>query len=273
MLRVEPRKAGARALRRTFLTLSIAIGALALLALAWTALGPRAARRHARTQILARLQAPDPQTRKQAAWDAPRLGDPELDLFLAQQLTSGEADEGVREAYAYALGHVAGAHSRGALELAIDLDDSGYVRAAAWLALARTSAERFASVATRHADRDSLWDRLGIAQGRLWLGDTSAAETVFESALRGDELQRWVATRAIQRSIRPLLDAAGRWPLAQTADDWPPEAVARVRGAAQELDLAALAADSRAHIEAAQSVRQAARKYSSASARIAGWLF
>lgn len=243
--------------------------------LAWIGVvkfGPRAARERDRVALAARLQSSNPEVRKKAAWDSMRLGDPALELSLARHLTSGEPDDGVREAIAYSLGHATSGAAPPALSMAVDLDDSGFVRAAAWLALARTDEKRFTAAAELHADRDDLWDRLGIAQGRLWLGDTLGTATVFEAALKGDSLQHWVATRAIQRSIRPLLDAVGRWPLEQAADEWPPGSVERIQSACERVNLAALSKDCRAPLAAAQDVRQYVRKLASASDRIGRWL-
>lgn len=257
---------------RILIWLAVLGATAALAAVLITQFGPRAGRERARRQFAARLDSPDSEVRKQAAWDAMRLDDQALELSLAQRLTSGEPDEGVREACAYALGHASSGAAAPALELAVDLDESGFVRAAAWLALARTDADRFLACAARHGDRDALWDRLGIAQGRLWLGDVSDLAIVFDAALRGEDLQRWVATRAIQRSVRPLLDSVGRWPLGQSADKWPAGSVEKIRIACAEVDMAAVARDCRAPLAAAQDVRQYVRKLASASDRIGRWL-
>ncbi len=227
------------------------------------ALFPDVARRvrtaGAQDRLLRRMQSPDREQRKQAAWAAIERPAPALQEFMVRGILGDEPDDGVREAYVYALGNLRDQRHFAAIETAIDTDLSGYVRSAAWLAAARVDPEHFATLADRRSAPRDPWDRLGVAQGRLMLGDVQDVPELFEQARTGGEAHRHIASRALERWLRPLLDAAGRWP-ANAADNagqiWPAEFVDEIERRCATLDLQAVADDTHQHDQAAAGVRR-----------------
>lgn len=213
----------------------------------------------AQDRLLHLMKSPDREQRKQAAWAAIERPNPDLEQFMARGVLGDEPDAGVREAYVYALGNLGDQRHFAVIETAIDTDPSGYVRSAAWLAAARIDPVHFRILAdTRSAPRDA-WDRLGLAQGRLMLGDVRDTGELFEQA-RGDDLsRRLVACRALYKWLRPLLDAAGRWPVDATvteAQPWPSEFVNEIERRCATLDLQAVADDTHQHDQAAAPVQR-----------------
>lgn len=242
-------------------TIGIAGGLVAGVILA--ALAPNLARQlrtaGARERLLRQMQSPEREQRKQAAWAAIERPAPVLEELMVRGVLGDEPDAGVREAYVYALGNLRDRRHFAAIETAIDSDPSGYVRAAAWLAAARVDPERFGTLAeTRSAPRDA-WDRLGVAQGRLMLGDMRDAGELIEQARGPDAARRHLASRAMYKWLRPLLDAAGRWPAEATvsgAQPWPTEFVDEIERRCATLDLQPLADDTHQHDHAASRVRR-----------------
>ncbi|MBU0618460.1 MAG: HEAT repeat domain-containing protein [Planctomycetes bacterium] len=213
----------------------------------------------ARDTLLREIQSPDRERRKQAAWAAIERPNPGLEEYLVRGVLGDEPDAGVREAYVYALGNLGDRRVFSAIETAIDTDPSGYVRAAAWLAAARVDPEHFHTlVGTRPASRDA-WDRLGVAQGRLMLGDVRGTHELLEQARGGEGSRGHIASRAMYKWLRPLLDSAGRWPADATVSEaqvWPLEFVDEIERRCATLDLQALADDTRQHDQAAAGVRR-----------------
>ncbi len=242
---------------------TIGIGGGLVVGVVLAALFPDVARRvrtaGAQDRLLRQMQSPDREQRKQAAWAAIERPAPALEEFMVRGVLGDEPDAGVREAYVYALGNLRDRRHFAAIETAIDTDRSGYVRAAAWLAAARVDPEHFGTLAaTRSAPRDA-WDRLGVAQGRLMLGDVRDTGELLQQARGGDASRGHIASRALERWLRPLLDAAGRWPADATvsgAQAWPPEFVDEIDRRCATLDLQALADDTHQHDQAAAGVRR-----------------
>jgi hypothetical protein len=226
-------------------------------------------------EIVRLLKSPDPQDRKRGAWLAVERREviaKSIMAFTLEQRT--EADPDVREAFIYALGRMGFSDWHLVARYARE-DESGYVRQAAWLALARIQPLEFADLVRKREKPDS-WDRLGIAQGWLVLGDTRGLADLFEAALDGQEGQATIAGRALSRDLRPPLDVAGRWPLGFVPPEgqpWPPELVREVQKRCQEVDVAAVIADSRPHLEKAQQVSRNLLRLTRARERIAGTLF
>jgi hypothetical protein len=229
-----------------------------------------------RHELLRQMQSPDREQRKQAAWAAIERPNPALEEFMARGVLGDEPDAGVREAYVYALGNLGDRRHFAVIETAIDTDPSGYVRSAAWLAAARVDSEHFHMLAdTRSAPRDA-WDRLGVAQGRLMLGELRDIPELFEQARGNDESRQLVASRALFKWLRPLLDAVGRWPVDATVSEgqpWPPEFVDKIERRCSALDLQAIAADTHQHDQAAARVQRYIMRINGAREGLVSLLF
>jgi hypothetical protein len=229
-----------------------------------------------RSELRRQMQSPDREQRKQAAWAVIEQPIPELEELMVRGVLGGEPDAGVREAYVYALGNLADQRYFAAVETVIDADPSGYVRAAAWLAAARIDPAHFRTLAETNPGPGDPWDRLGIAQGRLFLGDVRGARELLEQARSDSDARRCVAGRALYKWLRPLLDAAGRWPLAAEVTEgqaWPPEFVDEIERRCATLDLQALADDTRQHDQAAAPVRRYIMRINGARKGLVSLLF
>ena len=255
----------------------LGLAALVGLAAAGWWLIPRVERTRFRTHIAAELRSAEPEARKQAAWAiAARRDGCGADL-LVSALLADDPDEAVREAYVYALGRAGDPRGLAAAENAIDRDPSGYVRAAGWLAIARLDPQHFSTLAhTTAIAQQQPWDQIGLAQGAFEIGDASGIDMLLHWAESGNEPQRIVASRALYKRLRPLLDAAGRWPLdADVAEGqpWPTDLIEHVRFRVAELDIQAIADDTRPHERAAENVRRTVARITRARDRLAGVLF
>lgn len=211
-------------------------------------------------EALRRLNAPLPEARKFGAWIAAQEHAPRALALIAQRLSDNqEADSHVRESYVYALGR-SGPPAYADIVDHLALDDADpFVRHAAWVALARLDAERFRAQAASAPPRDYAWDRIGRACGWLEVGDLRGADELLHWAVAGDDQQRRVASQALERGVAPLLETAGRWPLAfepSEGESWPAELVAEVRARCAELDLEAIATDTRPTLLRAALVRR-----------------
>lgn len=231
------------------------------------------ARRHARR--LALLESADAGARKQAAWSLVDDPDPELIALIGRRLLGPERSADVRESFVWTLGSLHDPRSFPAIEEALDVERDGYVRAAAWLAAARADGARFEHLAEQQPPA-SLWDRIGIAQGRLALGNVADVGLLLDVAATGSDQQRYVAGRALHKWLRPLLETAGRWPLDEggsAAGAWPAEFVALVARRCAELDLPAIAADNRRFAAALARLHRDVARITNARNDLAGLLF
>ena len=204
--------------------------------------------------LLRKMQSADRETRKQAAWAAIERSNPTLETYMVKGVLGDESDAGVREAYVYALGNLSNRRHFAAIENAIDTDPSGYVRSAAWLAAARIDPRQFQTLADTRTAIESPWDRLGRAQAWLYLGDVREVGELLAQARVGDQDRSYIASRALHKWLRPLLDAAGRWPLdgdGKSAGVWSPEFVDRISRICSEVGLQAVSDDTRKHEAAA----------------------
>ncbi|MFQ5807157.1 MAG: HEAT repeat domain-containing protein [Phycisphaerae bacterium] len=267
-----------KTVRRKWPARAIVAGAgIVVTVVAWQSLlSPRARNLRYRTEMLQALRSPDPESRKQAAWAI--IGRPELSLeaFLVRGVLGDEPDPDVREAYTYALGKLGDPRNFAAIESAIDADPSGYVRAAAWLAAARCDPQHFRTLVETRAQRERPWEQIGIAQGRLDLDDVQDVNVLLHWARSGNPSQRQVAARALYKSLRPLLDAVGRWPAGaqiRAGQLWPPEIIDEVERRCAALDLQAIADETRRHRRRAERVRRNVTRLTRARDGLVGLLF
>ncbi|MFO0838088.1 MAG: HEAT repeat domain-containing protein [Phycisphaerae bacterium] len=224
-------------------------------------------------QFRADLTSADAELRKRGAWALADRVDLQAVPILIGQLAS-ERDADVRESFVYALGRLGRAQAWDAVAAAATGDEYGFVRCAAWLAAARIDPARFRGLAAGARQQDS-WDTLGIAHGRAQSGEIEATLDLLRLAETGDEGQRVLAAKALDRTLRTLLVAAGRWPLAldvPLGQPWTLELIAEVRRRCGELDLPALSRDSARHWEAGQHVARNVWRLTHARDRIAAML-
>lgn len=233
------------------------------------------ARGQFRSMNLRALRTGDGATAKQAAWWVADHGRIQYAAVIREALQRPEISDDYREALVYTVGRLEDADAAPALREVLDNSDSGVVRQAAWVALARISASIFRTTVQERAARD-VWDELGFAQGRLYIGETGAVAAVLRIAGEGDINQRQIACRAITRVIRPILEAAGRWPAAfdpRPGDIWALDQIDLVAGRIRTVDLAAVAEGTLRHAEAAGGVQKNVRRLASGSDHIARLLF
>jgi len=224
------------------------------------------------------LRAGSTEQRKQAAWRvAEERAGVEASLAIRPRLETGEEpDPDVREAYVYALGRVGAAGFAETVETLARTDESGYVRAAAWLALARIDADRFGRLVASQPMPEDPWDRIGVAQGWAEHGDYRGLDELLHWAEHGDHSQRVVAARALLNSVAPVLEAVGRWPLGadpKPDEPWPAELVAEAGRRARGLNLESLATEVRSRFEATRRVRRNVSRLTGARERLAQLLF
>jgi hypothetical protein len=255
----------------------LAAAGLVAAAVAWqTVLSPQARKLRYREKMTRALRSPDPQDRKQTAWAIIERPDPVLEAFIVRGVTGNEPDPDVREAYVYTLGKLGQRRNFAAIESAIDADASGYVRAAAWLAAARCDPEHFRTLTETRRQPEHPWDQIGIAQGWFYLDDVRGVDILLHWALAGDDPQRQIASRALFKWLRPLLDATGRWPIdanVREGQRWPAELVSEVERRCAALDLQAIADDSRRHHAPAERVRRNVTRLTRVRDRLARLLF
>ena len=225
--------------------------------------------------LLRMLRSPQPVLRKQGAWLTLEHEKGEAIEFIAQQIAGrAETDADVRECYVYALGQTGNKQYFGVVAEVLATDPSGYVRQAAWLALARLDPRGFIALAEARPPSKDLWDQIGRAIGRLEAGDVRDIPKLLQWAQTASADQRLVVCAALYRGVRPLVEAAGRWPLGLDVAEgqlWPPELLREVGRRCATLDLQRLAEDTRPHLAAASLVCRNAYRMTSARNWIA-WL-
>jgi hypothetical protein len=218
--------------------------------------------------VLQMLSSDKSEHRKIGAWLAADTGCVAGLDFIARAVELGlERVPDVKEAYVYALGRSGRREHFGIVASVATGDSSGYVRQAAWLAAARIDPDRFRELAAKIDDSADLWDRMGVSIGLLEIGDCSRLAYLFEAALDGSADHKLIACNALYRNVGPLLEAVGRWPIGARAyrgRTWPPEFLDEVRKRCAELDLQALAEDTRPQMAAAKRLQRDARRLASA---------
>ncbi len=224
-------------------------------------------------EALALLESPEPEYRKLGAWLAAGHPAPRAQTVIADRLARGvETDAGVRESYVYALGRTGRAEFFDTIATVLRQEQEPYVRQAAWVAAARTNPDGFRRLAAEVPETDAQWDRLGRACAWLEAGDMRAVGVLFDFAAGPDAEHRRVASHALYRLVAPLLEAAGRWPLGAAvgdADTWSSALVAEIRRRCNEIDLQAVADDTRPHIQRSAFIRRNVWRLTSTRDRLA----
>ncbi|MBN2447648.1 MAG: hypothetical protein JXO22_13020 [Phycisphaerae bacterium] len=221
------------------------------------------------------LNSEQAEDHKRGAWLAADTGHIVVLDELVHRVTERAETPDVREAYVYSLGLLGDSRATDALLAVIATEQSGYLRQAAWLALARVNADAFREQAAQVGDADE-WDRIGLAQGYMELGEYGDVPLLVTEALASDTWRGDIAARAIQRWVSPLLDAVGRWPLELAEvrpEDWTGEQVALVAERIDATDLQAIADDTLPHLEKSRHVHSNEAKLNKARDRIARVLF
>jgi len=240
-----------------------------------TELAPAALRRQEQRALLRMLRSPQPILRKQGAWLTLEHQKGQAIEYIARQLAArAEENPDVRECYVYALGYSGQRQYFGVVAEILLSDDSGYVRQAAWLALARLDPKQFMTLDQARPPSDDLWDQIGRSIARLEVGDVRDIPKLLRWAQTASPDQRLVVCAALYRSVRPLVEAAGRWPLGMDVAEgqlWPPALLEEVGRRCAKLDLQRLAEDTRPHLAGAALVRRNAYRMTSARNWIA-WL-
>ena len=227
-------------------------------------------------KLVQELQLPDPERRKQAAWDTIRYPSTALADVMIRGLLGHEPDPDVRESYAYVLGNLHDLRAFAALERAVDTDESGYVRCSAWLAIVRLDPEHFRTLAAAGPRYDDPWDRLGLAQAWLSIGDTRGLTVLFEEARSRDETRRIIAYRAMTRWLKPALDSVGRWPLdfqPRSGQDWPTEWLEEIERRCASLDIMEIADRTHNRLADSTRVRRNIRRINGARENLIRFLF
>jgi nucleotide-binding universal stress UspA family protein len=208
------------------------------------------------------LESPAADSRKQGAWVAARERIPEALGYIDGRLTSAsEEDRNVREMFVYALGRSGRPEYFETVARVVRQDPDPYVRQSAWLAAARLDPARFRQLARREPPLDGAWDRIGRASAWLETGEVRQADItlLLERAAAGDLDQKRVCSLMLFRTVAPLLEAVGRWPIEYSVhqgEPWPDELVAEVERRCHQVDLAAVAEDTRPHLARAAAVRR-----------------
>jgi hypothetical protein len=230
-----------------------------------------------RTEVmLAGLHSPATETRKTAAWDSIARPDPRLRAVLVAGVQGGDSVDDVRESFVYALGRIGDKRDMSAIESAIDLDSSGLVRAAAWLAAARIDPAHFRTLAASAKPAAGDWDRLGLAQAWLLLGDVRGIATLLRVTRESDQPQSVVATRALKRDLLPILDSVGQCPAAERGLEdtaWSPSLVAEIERRCSAMPLQRVSDDLQQHRAASNSFRRDLQRITTGRDQIARWLF
>lgn len=228
-------------------------------------------------EVLRRLGSKAPHERQLGAWLATNKQWPRCIVHMAHKIETGqESDADVRESFIHALGRVGQPELYDVVAAALAGEENGFVRQAAWLALARLDAARFKALAESRPPGDDAWDQIGLANGWLVAGDTRGVPTLFHWAREGNADQRLLACGGLHRSVLPLLEATGRWPLnvaVQEGHIWPPELVAEAQRRCAELDLQRVADALVPRLEASRRTGRDTYRMTSARNWIAKLLF
>jgi hypothetical protein len=219
------------------------------------------------------LRADAPESRRAGAWVAAHEYTPRARGFIWNALAEQkETDPGVREAYVYALGRNGEGLFFDVIADVVETDPDAYVRQAAWLAAARVNPERFRGLAASVAPSDDPWDRIGRAAAWLEVGDLRGIDELLHWAATGQAEQRRVAALALDRTVAPLLETVGRWPIeysVRESEPWPPELVAEVRLRCGGVNLQAIAGETYPHAARAAAVRRNLGRLNSARGYLA----
>lgn len=261
--------------KQILIGVGLGISALVLLGVL---LAPGIQRHEVKRRLMGLLTSPDAQQRKRGAWGASNWNCRAADAAMIRGLKGGEPLADVREAYVYSLGKRGRASDFDAVAGVLESDPSAYVRCAAWLAAVRLNPKRAAQELARRRASPDPWDQIGIAQARLVLGDVGGVDDLLHWAIAGDEGQRIVACRALLKTLRPLLDSVGSWPLeahVKEGEVWPRKLVRTVRQRCAALPLQRVARETLRTVNdpASKRVRRNVHRVNGARDRIAAFLY
>lgn len=257
--------------RRVKITWTVVLFALAVVGLLFPDRFPGVRGPYIRHKLSQQIRASDAEQRKQAAWNAIEYPSRDLIAVMLAGLLGREPEPNVREAYVYSLGIIGDLRNFAGIERTLDADSSGYVRCAAWLAAARMDPEHFRTLSAARGVPNNPWDRLGIAQARLSLGDARDLEVLFNEARKTDADRGLIASRALLKWLRPALDAVGRWPLRFENPEklpWPAEWLDELEQRCASLDIADIVKDTHRQLAAAERVRRNIMRINGARAEI-----
>ena len=224
---------------------------------------------------LAALATADGDAGKKAAWwvaDGVRMKHAGA---LRGALQRPDISEDFREAIVYSLGKIRDAAAVPDLFRLLSVPGGSVVRQSSWLSLARIDADVFRKAIAEPTYRHDDWDELGIAQGLVEIGDPSGVMTVLRFAGGADRNQRQIACRTLDRSVRPVLETAGRWPADQRpkpGEIWNESLIRIVEQRVREVDLRQVALDTARHAEGARGVQKNVRRIQSGRDYLAWFL-
>ncbi len=228
-----------------------------------------------RQRFLATLRTADGESAKRAAWWVADANRTKFAPQVREALARPDISADYREALVYTLGKLRDADAIPPLRALLAGEGSGVVRQAAWLALARIEPQAFLTTAGDASLRRSEWDELGIAVGRVAAGDWAGLRDVLQWAQTGDVDQRQIACRTLDRVVKPLLEAAGRWPVdfrPKAGEVWETARVAEIARRTSEVDLAKVALDGAQHEKRREGVEKNVRRLASGRAYLAWFL-
>ncbi len=262
--------------RRTKIFSAVGLAVLVAAAGLYATVRPRVIAEFRRARLDMRLDSADADERIRTAWSLAENPDPFLIAKLVQKIMGDESDAGAREAYVYTLGRMANPLYLGAIRYATEGHEAGPVRAAAWLALARTDKAEFKKMAESGGNVGDDWDEIGLAQGWLVCGDFRGVATLLRFVTDDNEDKRYACSQSLWKHIRPLMDATGRWPIAPAVVEgqpWPIELSREVSKRAAAMNLEGIRADTRPHLQATESLRQTVRRLTAGRERVVRWLY
>lgn len=242
-----------------------------VVALLWSYARPRVRDEWVRARIAAMLDSADSAERSLAAWRFIENPLPDIETRMTGGLMGDEREANVRESFAWALGKIGEKRNLGVLRHVIDLDASGEVRLAAWLATANLDRDVFLQAV---AEKSPLtgWDEFAAARARLHTGDLSEVRTVLRFAREGDESQQKIASFSLIVHLRKYLDSVGAWPIDVTSTAGERLTAANVDAIAarcERLKLAAIAGEVARHADAGERIKHTIRRLTSGRERIA----
>jgi hypothetical protein len=233
-------------------------------------------RGHDDRKAMTMLRSSDIEQRKRGAWFAADFDSRRGMTYVRTQIQEKHEDSpAVREAYVFALGQSGADPDFDTLLHVAQDDPSGYVRQAALTAAARLRPARLRSALSGMRFEDD-WGEIGQARALLWTADSSKLKTLFDFARRGDHDQKVVSSHTLDRIIRPVLEAAGRWPIAfdpRPDTAWSNEWLDEIEKRAARLDLDATIRETWDQHQRARDVIRNQAKLNHSRDRVARMLF
>lgn len=227
-------------------------------------------------RITAGLRSPDPAKRRVAGLAAVEYrGARALAALRATLVAGSEQDPHVRGFLVSALGTLGAPVDYDLLHRVARTDGEPYVRHIAWLAAARADRDRFRKDTSSDSTASSPWDQIGVAAGLAEIGSPHAFDALLHWAEHGDADQRLAASAALSRTLLPLLESVGRWPLEydpRPGSAWPAALVQEARKRLGEMDASAVLADGRRHAAQSKALRRNMGRLTGAREHLVRWL-